>query len=585
MSTLSALSAKLGSAVTDTDIFLITDSTSTNNNKIERSELAKSFNSLTAQGSNGISLFESAGLVGLTVSGTNGFVGINDTTPYVSLDVADNTSATNGSGQIRLSTSNAARKIGISISDPNTYYQFSKKANDTKLYLESSTDGGANFTNLMAVDQNGNFAIHDATSSLTRKFLVSGQYSEFQYNGNSIIFDPYNGEIKTNAVDETFSINYNNLGNIRLGNNAVYIDNDLLSPKVAIGHANPDFILHASGNITGEIARFQTNSTRTVVGLRNTTNISYVGITGNKSYFGFSSVLNTLNATINNQGNFGLGNTDPQYRLDVSTESSTAYTPASFESTNVNGTTQIVVAANKDTSLDATPNRNSLITFSRYDGAVDIPKWSVGNLYYDSALGVSDNDCLVFVKNGYFGASPDVMAKLTTAGNFDIDGSYTTNSSYCKGQFIEVYKTNLTGTSNIYIDPFGVNGSSTISSGNFNNDAPFGVSMYNGKLERVKLFTSDTISSNVVFQFYAITPAATTSNGYNNIDTTGNYANVKCSGTVAMSTNQVAEIVFSSAISGLFNSGQLLQYRLFKSDFTPLNIPVKVTSSIKYTVV
>lgn len=583
MSTLSDLSAKLGSAVADTDIYYVSDSSSTNNNKITKLELAKSFNSLTAQNSNGISLFESAGLVGLTVSGSNGFVGINDKNPYVSLDVVDNTSATNGSGQIRLSTSNTARKIGISISDPNTYYQFSKKANDTKLYLESSTDGGANFTNLMAIDQNGNFAIHDATSSLTRKFLVSGQYSEFQYDGNSIILDPYNGEIKTNAVDETFSINYNNLGDIRLGSNAIYIDNDLTSPKIGMGHVNPQYILHVSGNIIGEAARFQTNSVRTVLGLRNTTNISYLGLNANKSYFGFSSLLNTLNATITSQGNFGLGNTDPQYRLDVSTESATAYTPASFESTNVNGTTQIVVAANKDTSLDPTPNRNSLITFSRYDGGVDIPKWSIGNLYYDSALGVSDNDCLVFIKNGYFGTSPDVMAKLTTAGNFDIDGSYTTNSSYCKGQFIEVYNTSLTGTSNIYIDPFGVNGSSVISSGNFNNDAPFGISMYDGKLERVKLFTSDTISSNVVFQFYAITPAVTNFNGYNNIDTTGNYANVKCSGTVTMNTNQVAEIIFPSA--GTFASGQLLQYRLFKSDFTPLNIPVKVTSSLKYTVV
>ena len=167
---LSSLSAKLGSNVVDTDIFLITDSTSANNNKIERSELVKSFNYLTAQNASGISLFESAGLIGLTVSGSNGFVGINDKTPFVSLDVADNISATDGSGQIRLSTSSAARKIGISITDPNTYYQFAKKPNDTKLYLESSTDGGANFTNLMAIDQNGNFAIHDATSSLTRKF-------------------------------------------------------------------------------------------------------------------------------------------------------------------------------------------------------------------------------------------------------------------------------------------------------------------------------------------------------------------------------------------------------------------------------
>ena len=208
--TLSSLSAKLGSNVVDTDIFLISDSTSTNDNKIERSELAKSFNYLTAQNASGISLFESAGLVGLTVSGSNGFVGINDKTPYVSLDIADNTSATNGSGQIRISTSSAARKIGISITDPSVYYQIAKEPNDTKLYLESSINNGSTFTNLMVVDQSGNFAFHGTTGALTRKFLVSGEFSEFQNSGNSIILDPYNGEIKTNATDEVFSINYNN---------------------------------------------------------------------------------------------------------------------------------------------------------------------------------------------------------------------------------------------------------------------------------------------------------------------------------------------------------------------------------------
>jgi hypothetical protein len=583
MSTLSDLFPKLGSAVIDTDIFLVSDSSSTNNNKIQKSEFIKSFNYFSAQNASGISLYESAGLFGLTVSGANGFVGLNNKTPYVSLDIYDNTSSTNGSGQIRLSTSNAARKIGISISDPNTYYQFAKKPNDNKLYLESSIDNGSTFTNLMVVDQSGNFAMHGTTGSLNRKFLVSGEFCEFQNSGNSLIFDPYNGEIKTNAVDEILSINYSNLADIRLGGNALYVDNDLLSPKVGFGHTNPQYLLHASGNITGEISRFQTNSTRTVIGLRNTTNIAYYGIFTNKAYVGFSNVLNTNNLTFDNQGNFGFGVTGPQYRLDVATESATAYTTASFQSTNVQGSTQIVIAANKDVSLDPTANRNSLVTFSRFDAVANTPKWSIGNLYNDSALGVSDNDCFVFIKNGYFGASPDVAAKLTTAGNFDIDGSYTTNNSYCKGQFIEVYKTMLTGTSNIYIDPFGSNGSSVTSSGNFNNDSPFGVSMYGGKLERVKLFTSDTISSNIVFQFYAITPSTTTTNGYNNINTTGDYANVKCSGTVALSTNQVAEIIFPSL--GTFTSGQLLQYRLFKSDFSTLNIPVKLTSSIKYTVI
>jgi hypothetical protein len=577
--TLSSLSAKLGSNVVDTDIFLVSDSTSANNNKIERSEFAKSFNSFTAQNASGISLFESAGLIGLTVSGTNGFVGINDKTPFVSLDVVDNTSATNGSGQIRLSTPSAARKIGISITDPSTYYQFAKQSNDTKLYLESSINNGSTFTNLMVVDQSGNFAFHGTTGALTRKFLVSGEFSEFQNSGNSIILDPYNGEIKTSAVDEIFSVNYNNLADVRLGYNAIYIDNDLLLPKVGINITTPYAPLNVSGS--GIVTRLDGNTNNTTLALGNTVDSGYFGVINNKTYLGPSFDDSTSNLVYSHagDGSLGLGISTPQYKLDVNTIS--AETVAHFANTGTAKTCEIIIAANKALGGGDTGPRNSFATFSRYDSAVDTDKWSIGNIYNDTTFGGSDD--FVFIKGGYFGTSPNVVAKLSTVGDFDIDGRYTTNSSYCKGQFVEVYQTRLTGTSNIYIDPIGTNGSSVVSSGDFNNDSPFGVAMYNGKLERVKLFTSSTISSNVVFQFYAITPATTSVNGYNNINTTGDYANVKCSGTVTLNTNQMAEIVFSTF--GTFTSGQLLQYRLFKSDFTPLSIPVKLSSSLKYIVV
>lgn len=576
---LSSLSPKLGSAIVDTDIFLVSDSTSTNNNKIERSELAKSFNYLTAQNSSGISLFESAGAIGLTVSGNNGFVGINDKTPFVSLDVADNTSSTNGSGQIRLSTSSAARKIGISITDPSTYYQFAKKANDTKLYLESSTNGGSTFTNLMAIDQSGNFAIHGTTGSLNRKFLVSGEFCEFQNSGNAIIFDPYNGEIRTSATNEIFSVNYNNIADVRLGYNAIYIDNDLLSPRVGINITTPHAPLNVSGS--GIVARLDGNTNNVTLALGNTIDSGYFGVINNKTYLGpvFSDSVSNLVYSHAGDGSLGLGISDPQYKLDVNTISSE--TVAHFANTGTAKTCEVIIAANKALGGGDTGPRNSFLTFSRYESAVDTDKWSIGNIYNDTTFNGSDD--FVFIKGGYFGTSPNVVAKLSTAGDLDIDGRFTTNSSYCKGQFVEVYQTRLTGTSNIYIDPFGVNGSSPTSSGNYYNDSPFGIAMYNGKLERVKLFTSDTISANVIFQFYAITPATTTVNGYNNINTTGDYSNVRCSGTVTLNTNQIAEIVFSTF--GTFTSGQLLQYRLFKSDFTTLNIPIKMTSSLKYIVV
>jgi hypothetical protein len=578
---LASLTEILASNVVSSDIFYITDSTSTNTYKISRDELSKAFTGFTAQNTSGFTIFESAGSNGLSVSGSNAFVGINDRTPFVSLDVNDNLSASNGSGQIRISTINSGRKISFSISDPNVYYQFAKKSNDSKLYLESSVDGGANFTNLMVFDQSGNCALHGTTGSLTQKFLISGEFVEFQNSGNSIIFDPYDGEIRTSASDEPLLLNYSNLGNVILGSDAVFVDNDSVDPKVGINTTNPTATLTVSG--AGQTTKLESNTNVSVLGLGNTVDSGFFGVVNNKTFFGPSSGgLSIYNVVYDHssEGLLGVGTTGPQYKLDITSDA--LNTVAHFSNTGTAKTCEVIIAANKALGGADTGPRNSLLTFSRYDAAIDTDKWSIGNIYVDPTFGGSDD--FVFIKNGYYGASPNVVAKLTNVGDFDIDGKYTTNDSYCKGQFVQVYSSRLTGTANIYIDPFGINGSSTISSGNFNTNSPFGVSMYNGKLERLMAFTSDDISGeNVIFQFYAITPATTSVNGYNNIGTTGDTANVKCSGTFTLYGNQVSQLIFPTF--GLFNSGQLLQFRLFKDDYTELTYPVTLTSSMKYTIV
>jgi len=578
---LASLTEILASNVVSSDIFYITDSTSTNTYKISRDELSKAFTGFTAQNTSGFTIFESAGSNGLSVSGSNAFVGINNRTPFVSLDVNDNLSASNGSGQIRISTINSGRKISFSISDPNVYYQFAKKSNDSKLYLESSVDGGANFTNLMVFDQSGNCALHGTTGSLTQKFLISGEFVEFQNSGNSIIFDPYDGEIRTSASDEPLLLNYSNLGNVILGSDAVFVDNDSVDPKVGINTTNPTATLTVSG--AGQTTKLESNTNVSVLGLGNTVDSGFFGVVNNKTFFGPSSGgLSIYNVVYDHssEGLLGVGTTGPQYKLDITSDA--LNTVAHFSNTGTAKTCEVIIAANKALGGADTGPRNSLLTFSRYDAAIDTDKWSIGNIYVDPTFGGSDD--FVFIKNGYYGASPNVVAKLTNVGDFDIDGKYTTNDSYCKGQFVQVYSSRLTGTANIYIDPFGINGSSTISSGNFNTNSPFGVSMYNGKLERLMAFTSDDISGeNVIFQFYAITPATTSVNGYNNIGTTGDTANVKCSGTFTLYGNQVSQLIFPTF--GLFNSGQLLQFRLFKDDYTELTYPVTLTSSMKYTIV
>lgn len=598
---LASFPAKLGSSVVSSDIFFISDSTSANNNKITTEELSKAFTGLYAQTAQGFTIFENTENYGLSISGAYGFVGINDRTPFVSLDVVDNLTATNGSGQIRLSTLDSGRKIAFSLSDPNVYYEFSKKPNDTKLYLESSINSGSTFTNLFVVDQSGNFGITDSTGVLSNKFLVSGASIQFQNSGNSILFDPYNTEIKTSANDETLLLNYNNIGDINIGYNGVYVDNSLTAAKVGVGHAIPAYTLHVSGTAL-QVARFQTNVSTCVSSYKNSADTSYVGSSNSLTYIGPVSTLSETNLVISNDGFIGLGTTGPLYKLDVrtSTTGPESYTPASFQSTATQGTTQIVIAANRDTSLDATANRNSLVTFSRFDGSVNTPKWSIGNLYNDSSLGVSDNDCFVFIKNGYFGASPNSVARLTSVGNLDIDGSYTSSDSYCKGKFVQIYSTRVTG-SHIYFNPL-INSSASNPSGHNDFAAPFSITQYAGTVEKISIVTSDTSANNSEYRFEisAVNPAynPVTPNGFISgffVSPPSNPASLPVSGIIGYSIFNplFTNIVYNKLKTNFngttsFTSGQMLQYRICETDGTKStwgDVDFTVISTIAYTVV
>lgn len=594
---LSSLSAKLGSNVLDTDIFLVSNLDSTQDNKITRNEFSKAFTGFYAQDGQGITLFENNGIYGLSISGNYGFVGINDRTPFVSLDVVDNLTGPPDSGQIRLSTLDSGRKIAFSLSDPNTYYEFSKKPNDKKIYLESSVNGGSTFSNLFVIDQSGNFGITNSTDALSNKFLVSGASIQFQNSGNAILFDPYNTEIKTSATDETLFLNYNNLGDINVGYNGVYVDNSLTVPKVGVGHAIPAYTLHVSG-AAGEVSRFQTNVSRCVSSYKNSTATYYFGSESSHAFMGPVSTLNEDNLVVGSNGFIGAGTTGPSYKLDIRATGTAQYTPAYFQNTNTQGYAQVVVAANKAFGGGDTGPRNSFVTFSRYDGSPSTDKWSIGNLYNDTVF-AGLNDYFVFIKNGYNGASPDVVAKLSTAGSLDIDGSYTSSDSYCKGKFVQIYSTRVTG-SHIYFNPL-INSSASNPSGHNDFAAPFSITQYAGTVEKISIITSDTSAngSEYRFEISAVNPLynPTTQNGFISgffVSPATNPASLPVSGIIGYSIFNplYTNIVYNKLKTNFngttsFTSGQMLQYRICETDGTKStwgDVDFTVISTIAYTV-
>lgn len=591
---LSSLSDKLGANVAATDIFLVSNTDSTQDNKITRDEFSKAFTGFYAQDTQGFTLFEPNGVYGLSISGSNGFIGINDRTPFVSLDIIDNLTATNGSGQIRLSTTNSGRKIAFSLTDPNTYYEFSKKPNDTKLYLESSINNGSTFTNLFVVDQSGNFGLTNSTGALTDKFLISGETIQFQNSGNAIYFDPYKTEIKTSATDETLLLNYNNIGNVNVGKNGVFVNNSISNPLVGIGHSLPDSTLHVSG--IGLVAKLQSSSTTVSQVFKHSSNDAFIGLNSTKFYFGPASGLNSSNVVYNmaGDGTFGLGTNNPVYKLDLVSTGPTEYTVAHFETTGAK-TCEVVIGSNKVLGGGDTGPRNSFITFSRYDGTTDVDKWSIGNLYTDPTFNGSDD--FVFIKNGYFGSVPNVVAKLSPAGSLDIDGSYTTNDGYCKGKFIQTYQTRVTGL-DIYFSPITPN-SDIIPSGNNSINAPFTITPYNGTIERIAIFTSDTnaLSSAYRFEIAVATPAynSTTPTQFVSgffVSPPSDPVSYPTSGIIGATYfdnlyPNVIQLKNRSNISGstAFSSGRLIQYRLCESDGTKTSsVDFTIISTIAYTI-
>jgi len=584
----------LGVNNVDSNIFIVTSSDGLSAYKIQSSELEKSLTSLTPRTSAGFTINSYDAYTGINVN-NYGFVGISSVNPSVSLDVYDNSAATNGSGQIRISALTSGRKVSFGLKDPNVYYQFAKKANDTNFYLEFSSNSGSSFSNLSAFDSSGNFSLSSKTGTLTDKLYVSGGQIKFESGNNAIIFDPNLTEIKTSATDETLLLNKNNIGDINIGSNVIYVDNSVTTPRVGFGHVNPSYLIHASGS--GEMMRLQSNNSSSVLSFRDKVGASditrYIGL--DQSYFfinGSASSTGSFSFDTNN-GYFGIKTGVPAYPIHVLSFDQTLANFSARSEASGPKLVEIMISSNRIFDGDTGP-RVSMTTFARRDSSTpNVPKWSAGNLYGTFASS-SWNDDFAIVRNGMLGASPIVSLTLDQNDNLDIRGSYTTQDAYCKGKFVEVYKTRLTGSGHIYVDPFGVDGSSSFASGNLDLISPFGVTAYAGKIERIMVMsstTSSSISYPAYIEVYATTPTITSVSGYTSIAATGGAVpptvagDVKAYGTFTFSSRQNIPQVVTLVGGANFSSGQLLQYRIYDTAKNSLNVPVTITSSISYTVV
>ena len=147
---LSSLSNKLGVNVAATDIFLVSNTNSTQDNKITAEEFSKSFTGLYAKGNDGFTVFESNGVYGLTVSGSNGFVGINDRNPFVSLDVVDNYIKAIGGKDMLLNVNTLVSNMDVTIPGaPFKPMAISKQMMPNKISFEMKANMGGQTMSLM----------------------------------------------------------------------------------------------------------------------------------------------------------------------------------------------------------------------------------------------------------------------------------------------------------------------------------------------------------------------------------------------------------------------------------------------------
>ena len=566
--------------ITDAHVFAVATSTTTE--QLSLTELQKSMTGLTAR----VGSFSIIGKTvpsGLTV-GDNGYVGVDNFSPSVSLDIGDQGSL---SPEVRLRTRAVARQASYSLFAPDVVWRTVKKSSDTDYYIQVSQDAGSNYTGVFNIDVSGRVGIFDGSANLTDKFYVSGGTIKFENANSGISFDPESADISSTASSDPLTFNYSSVNDVIIGNNVLYIENGTNS-YVGINNTIPAYPLDISG--AGLTKRIRSSTSSVSEALANTANTGYINLNSNSFSIGPTNSVSINNLVYNiSTKRLGIGQTSMAAKLHVTTLD---YTNSIFE-TQTRSVSEIVVLNSNSTSGPSGPVDMALMTFATGTAASLDRRWSAGFYNTGSYL---DSFALL-----YAGGTNNSAAKFIVDSDGDVNakGSYTTDDAFCKGKFIQVHHTRVTGNC-IYFNPFfyGPGSCSTNPSGHTDSFAPFSITPYAGTIEEIQLVSSDSQVGNVNrLEIVSVLPVfnAGTPDGFVSgffISPPSNPITFPTSGILgyvdvsSMSRNTIKRATKNLFVgSTAFLSGRLLQYRICETNGGKTSpVDFTIISKVSYTV-
>lgn len=566
--------------ITDAHVFAIATSNTTD--QLSLTELQKSMTGLTAR----VGSFSIIGKTipsGLTV-GDNGYVGVDNFNPLFTLDIGDQG---NQSPEVRLRTRAAARQASYSLFAPDVVWRTVKKSSDTDYYIQVSEDAGFNYTGVFNIDVSGRVGIFDGSANLTDKFYVSGGTIKFENANSGISFDPQNADISSTVSNDPLTFNFNSVNDVVLGTNVLYIENGANS-RVGVNNITPEYALDVSG--VGLIKRTKSSTTSVSEALSNSTTTGFLNLNINSFSIGPSNSLSANNLVYNlSTKRLGLGEVSMVAKLHVA---STDLINSIFE-TQSRDDSEVVIL----NSYASGPVEYAVTTFATGTAASLSRKWAAGFYNIGSYL-----DSFVLL---YGGGTNNSAAKfiVNSAGNVNAKGGFTTNDEFCKGKFMQVHHTRVTGNC-IYFNPFfyGPGSCNTNPSGHTDSFAPFSITPYAGTIEEIDIISSDSVlpvinAQNPRLEISSIDPA---NNGSPNGFISGFFISPPSNPTVfptsgiigyvdisAVSRNVIKRLPKNLFVgSSTFQSGRMLQYRICQEDGTKAyDVDYTIISKVSYTVI